>query len=1007
MPAGRATTTSPVSRRLAVVSIVVLGVIAVSSPGAGQSALTDYSWHRIVRNGPDVLPPVDPVPRTPTLPAVSTPLTPWNSLLLAEWGKSRLTYRRYAPALADYRALFANAPANGVHPGVPLIGEGIAEFQRGNYERARIYMTEAILEVESRPARMGRRMEGEALYWISASHLADRSQPLGRIASLLRDFVRGFPDHPHLADAHYLLGLIEEEEGNPSSALEHYLETLRIAPDHWDEFSIRLRATQCAIATDDSTAAVRQLESLRAEAGGGQEVRPDSGYFAYQLLRGEFELNRGRYVDAEEAFIALASTEITPFRRRGMLGLADTYAAAGQADSAFAINSRLAEADATDQTGEQASYNVAVAIAATGNETEAEERLRHIAETPGHLRREEALFDLALIRYRRGENDTARIRLQNSLSEGSSSILARRAHILMGAILLQEGRFADAGAHLEKATPASREPDRSGIDDRVRQYLLAIALVRSGRASDAIPLLLGLEDQWSGHEGEGIAYWLGEAYFESRLYPASIEALERLLKDSPSSSYAEPALYTIGWANLRQKHYDRAEFAFARMVKAYPRTDRTIEAVLRRADCLYALGRFAEAAETYVQATQVGAAGDQRLYADYQRIVALRRAGARFDTFLAATRFQACHLGSQLIADAAYLEGIAAEEGSATAAAISAFIRGAEDRGRPDVRIRSLEHLARLYARQGDGKRAGVVAAYLADSAATSDGRRLGSALLDELRTTSSGAEPVSDPRDPAARAELCDLLGAAEDAEYFYRQAAARTGNVGYELAADLVAIRPLISSDRSRAGEMAASAIDQRSTGGLPVPATIMAGRLLLDLGDTARARSLADSLGQRDLPIERRFAAASLARDAGLPEVGLRILERRPEDSTVNPAPLPPEVQLLRVDLLLDLRRPSQAREALMAIDAERATSSDDRALLDARLHVLEGDIAGARTRLEELMSHPVWSTTVRRSAMTMLSNIYRQAGDTRRADALTTALSRERCEQEAQTPSADHN
>lgn len=1008
VPVGRATKTSPVSRRLAVALIVVCGSVAAYSQGRAQTPGTAYIWHRIVRGGADLLTPEPFDAMPPEKDEAQSLLTPWVAALQQAFGQRALAYQWYALTIAEFRALYAAAPANGVHPAIPLIGQGIGEFQRGSFERARIYMTEAITEAESRSRTQAEWIQGEALYWISASHLADRSQPAARIARLLHDLIREYPNHPRQADALYLLGLIDEEEKNPSSALEHFLEILRIAPNYWDEFSIRLRAVQCAIASNDSAAAARQLEALKAEAGGGQEVRPDSTYYAYQLLRGEFELNRSRYIDAEDAFIALASTDIAPFRRRGMLGLADTYAAAGQHDSAFAINSRLVEADATDQTGQQAAYNVAIALAASGHEADAEDRLRRIADTPGHLRRDEARFDLALIRFRRGDNDTARVRLQESLSESPSPFLARRTHILLGTILLADGHYDEAAGHLRLAAPPAHTPDLSGIDDRVRRYLLAIALVRSGRASDAVPILLNIEGDPRETDGDALLYWLGEAYYGSGLYPAAVEALERLIRASPSSRFAEPALYTIGWSNLRLKRYDSAEFAYARMVKAYPHSDRTIEATLRRADCLYALGRYAESADVYVSAVMNGATGDHRLYADYQRIVALRRAGARFDSFLAATRFQACHAKSPLTADAAYLEGLAAEEAGDAPTAIAGFLKAASKNERPEVRIQALAHLTRLYASERDLPRACAAAVFLADSAPTPGGRQTGADLLSDLQRLWSEADGERiDPRDPAALAEFYLDLNMPAAAEGCYRQVAEQTGIEGYELAADLAAVRSLLRSDRNRAAEEVASLIDRRNTGGLPAPAFITTGRLLLDLGDSSRARQLMDSLSRHELPADRRGAAASLARDAGLPEAGLRILEPRTDDTVTALAPLPLEGKILRVDLLLDLQQPVQAREALLKIDAEGSPFSDQKSLLDARYHLVTGDQAGARRLLEELMSHPVWSSTTRHRAMAMLAEIYRASGESVRADNLRTALSRERCEPEAQTPSADHD
>lgn len=1001
MPAGWKTTTSPVVRRLAVAVTTLFVIFLTKNATIAQEVESDYLWHRLQHVVEDLLTPVRPLPIPSCIDVSQTALTPWMGVLHHAMGQQALIRHHYGGAMNAFQAMHVDAPANRTDPAVATVGKGIAEFQRENYERVRIYMTEALIEAEAADEGQRERTSGEALFWIAASHLADRSQPPGKSASLLRELLSRHPDHPRTADAHYLLALVEEERGNHAAALEEYQQTLRIAPAHWDEFAIRLRATQCAIAIDDTAVAAAQLESLRSQTGGGQEVRPDSMYYAYLLLRGEFELSRGRFADAEEAFIALVSTDIPSFRRRGTLGLADTYLAAGQTDSALAINTRLADADSSDQAGQQASYNVARALAESGRDVEAEERFRRIAESPGHLRREEALFELARIRYGRGDYDTARIRLQEGLAANSSSELARRTRILLGAILLRDRHYDEAAQHLEAAAPSVVERDRSDIDDRVRQYLLAISMTRSGHAPDGVALLLALDGLWKDEAGQGVLYWLGEAYYESRLYPAAIEALERLVREAPSSPYAEPALYTIGWANLRQRSFDRAEFAFTRMIKAYPQSERTIEAGLRRADCLYAQERYAEAAEAYVEAVKQGAHDDRRVYADYQRVVTLHRAGARFDTHLAAIRFQACHPDSPLVPDASLLEGLAALAGGHRDDAESGLLRAAGNAERPAVHDHALDELASLYAARRDAQRALTSASLLVDQGATEEGRQRGMALLEELRR-SFGEEGASiDPRDPVARAELCLATGDVDCAVHSFRQASERSGNDEYMALADLVIARTLVQRDRAQALEIIADVILRWPTGGLPASVAIMAGRRALEAADTAHARALVDSLMERLLPPTDRLAAARLARDAGRPDAGLRLLDGPAGDSTAAPMVVTPHAQLLRVALLLDMHRVSDAEAVLVAVDAESASITDEHLLLGARARAMSGDLVGARQRLEVLMSHPVWSTQTRRAALIMLADLYRSAGESIRADDLSAALSRERCEGEVQT------
>src|SRR5690606_39953502 len=63
--------------------------------------------------------------------------------------------------------------------------------------------------------------------------------------------------------------------------------------------------------------------------------------------------------------------------------------------------------------------------------------------------------------------------------------------------------------------------------------------------------------------------------------------LEDLIERFPGSVGVADALYTIGWANFRQRKFDAADVAFNQLIKAYPSSAYVAEAQLRRGDAFF------------------------------------------------------------------------------------------------------------------------------------------------------------------------------------------------------------------------------------------------------------------------------------------------------------------------------------------------------------------------------------------------------------------------------------
>lgn len=66
-------------------------------------------------------------------------------------------------------------------------------------------------------------------------------------------------------------------------------------------------------------------------------------------------------------------------------------------------------------------------------------------------------------------------------------------------------------------------------------------------------------------------YWLGEAHYALRQFPAALAAFQRVIQRYPKSRKVPDAHYRRGVAYLRQKHTLNAALEFEKLIKAFPR----------------------------------------------------------------------------------------------------------------------------------------------------------------------------------------------------------------------------------------------------------------------------------------------------------------------------------------------------------------------------------------------------------------------------------------------------
>jgi len=114
------------------------------------------------------------------------------------------------------------------------------------------------------------------------------------------------------------------------------------------------------------------------------------------------------------------------------------------------------------------------------------------------------------------------------------------------------------------------------------QYQAAFNLMKDGKYDEAVTALKDFLAKNPQHElAPNAMYWLGEAYYVRRDYPAALTAFQGLLTDYPGNRKTPDALLKVGFCQAELKRPGPARTALARVVQEFPDTPAAAEAKAR------------------------------------------------------------------------------------------------------------------------------------------------------------------------------------------------------------------------------------------------------------------------------------------------------------------------------------------------------------------------------------------------------------------------------------------
>jgi tol-pal system protein YbgF len=179
--------------------------------------------------------------------------------------------------------------------------------------------------------------------------------------------------------------------------------------------------------------------------------------------------------------------------------------------------------------------------------------------------------------------------------------ISRQIEVLTGELRTLRGEIEQLQHELERARAQQRD-QYVDLDTRLRaaeaaltatqpatapgspeaEYQAAFNLMKDGRYDEAAVALQDFQARNPQHElAPNALYWLGEAHYVRRDFPAALAAFQGMLRDYPGTRKAPDALLKAGYCQIEMKQAAAARATLGRVVQEYPDSPAAAEAQAR------------------------------------------------------------------------------------------------------------------------------------------------------------------------------------------------------------------------------------------------------------------------------------------------------------------------------------------------------------------------------------------------------------------------------------------
>ncbi|MFN7925833.1 MAG: tetratricopeptide repeat protein [Bryobacteraceae bacterium] len=380
----------------------------------------------------------------------------------------------------------------------------------------------------------------------------------GRFPEASAKFVEALALDPSLAEAHYLLGLVRQQEGRGAAAIQSFQAALRINP-RYAEAHARVCELETANARSRESGYDKALDACR------RAIALDANDPEPHFHSGWLQSKLGAFPAAIREFQTVL--RIDPKFRNARFELAMAFA--DSQDFAHALP-LLKDVVAAEPSNGNAQFQLGSVLAKQGDCTSAVPYLEAATEAAQKY----YLLATCYKKLEREADSAAAFAKVKQLRDGADARMQAKYRAAVAHQKAEAGKLDEAIAEYRAALQLS--PDPSVAVD------LAVALLRKGDAAAVVKLLEGREDPLA-------LYQVALAQAKLGTPEASRSALERALAARPS--FAE-ARYQLGVTLLAMGRAAEAERELAAVVSTRPD-----EPAFRSAwaDALDKLGRAAEA----------------------------------------------------------------------------------------------------------------------------------------------------------------------------------------------------------------------------------------------------------------------------------------------------------------------------------------------------------------------------------------------------------------------------
>ncbi len=105
-------------------------------------------------------------------------------------------------------------------------------------------------------------------------------------------------------------------------------------------------------------------------------------------------------------------------------------------------------------------------------------------------------------------------------------------------------------------------------------YLATFDLLKNGKYDDAVRGFRSMLDRWpQGRYADNAWYWMGEANYVKRDYPAALTSFQSLVDRFPTSPKLSDGLYKVGLTQIELKRTSEARATLQRVTREFPATN--------------------------------------------------------------------------------------------------------------------------------------------------------------------------------------------------------------------------------------------------------------------------------------------------------------------------------------------------------------------------------------------------------------------------------------------------